>query len=99
MRIIGPPYYKPEVTCLKPPFSGETMHKARLREDRERRLQEFRRKREASLRCPECGDSMKVSLFSRWFCQHCLIEMTHLGVLSCWHGSCSNLLEGGVSRA
>ena len=79
MRIIGPPNYRPEVTCLEPPFCGEGMHASRMRLERKNRLEKLRRDREARLRCPECGDTMKVRLFQRWFCRHCLMEMTRDG--------------------
>ncbi len=77
MRIIGPPHYKPEVTCLQPPWdAGEILYKKRKTEERRNRLRVAREHREARLRCPECGDSMKVRLYRRWFCRHCLMEMT-----------------------
>jgi hypothetical protein len=75
MRIIGPPYYKPEITCLRPPFEGQKHHLARLKEERRGRLEKLRRYHEARLRCPDCGDSMKVLLNRRWLCRHCLIAM------------------------
>lgn len=80
MRIIGPPEYQPEITCLEPPFFGERMTEARLKAERKRVLEHARRKREARLRCPECGDSLKVRLHHRWFCRHCLMDMTDLGL-------------------
>lgn len=82
MRIIGPPEYKPDVTCLHgPPFCGEEAYKSRMAHAQALRLQNARWKREAQLRCPECGDGMKVRLFGRWFCRHCLMEMTRHGRL------------------
>ena len=75
MRIIGPPYYKPEVTCLIPPFPSEKMREERLKAEQEARLANARRKRESALRCPLCGDAMKIRLRRRWLCRHCLTEM------------------------
>ena len=75
MRIIGPPYYKPEVICDRPPFPSEGMRKSRLADDLRIRSETARRKREARLRCPDCGGSMKVRLGRRWLCHHCLVRM------------------------
>lgn len=72
MRIIGPPYYKPEVTCLEPPFPSDNMRAARLAKERRIRLQAARREREDKLRCPDCGDSLKVRIRWQWRCRHCL---------------------------
>jgi len=74
MRIIGPPYYKPESSTLDEK-TCRILHEMRLREARRHRLKDARRKREARLVCPECGDSLKVSLKGRWVCQHCLGPM------------------------
>lgn len=41
--------------------------------------QKRRARRLARLRCPECHDSLRISLQNRWICQHCLCTMTPLG--------------------
>jgi ribosomal protein L37AE/L43A len=75
MRIIGPPDYKPW-----PPFTSDSEQcrfatEARLRNDRMLRRRTAQRAREARLRCPECGDSLKVRHRGAWTCRHCLARM------------------------
>ena len=78
MRIIGPPYYKPEGTCLAAGIA-KAAYEQRMAEERKRRLENARRKYEARLRCPECGDGLKIRHRGPsgyyWACRHCLGEM------------------------
>lgn len=87
MRIIGPPHYKPEVTCLDPKTAAltrEYLRKRRLADERRDLLRKARRKREAALMCPDCGDTLKVRYQGRWVCHHCLGVMVLPGEDRLW---------------
>lgn len=87
MRIIGPPTYKPNPPYTLPEATVAVLRERRLADAKRRRLENARREREARLRCPECGDSLKVRYKGAWACQHCLCQMILPGVDRLWFRS------------
>lgn len=65
--------YKPEIPCG--PGDAEALHRQRLADERRDVRKTQLRRHAARLRCPDCGDGLKVRVHGRWVCRHCLGPM------------------------